>query len=197
MWLSTMQGFPNRFFSPPPVTSDIGKQDEIQERLQKRVDEFDSYINVNLRSAFLVTEVCRGYFPKESPSGSTASVIHIASTRAHQSPENSSDECPFGQEGYAAAKAGLLGLMHSQGQSLSGLARVNVISPGYINTADPNDYVPTREDHEWHAGSQRVGLPRDVAECVSFLADDSKSGFITCQEFILDGGVSRKMVYPP
>ena len=90
-----MQGFPNRFFSPPPVTSDIGKQDEIQERLQKRVDEFDSYINVNLRSAFLVTEVCRGYFPKESPSGSTASVIHIASTRAHQSPENSSTSVPL------------------------------------------------------------------------------------------------------
>ena len=56
-------------------------------------------------------------------------------------------------------------------------------------------YQPTKQDHQWHA-TGRVGRPSDVAELVSFLADEDKSGFITCQEFVVDGGVSRKMVYP-
>jgi NAD(P)-dependent dehydrogenase (short-subunit alcohol dehydrogenase family) len=92
----------------------------------------------------------------------------------------------------------MIGLMHSQGQELAGQARVNVISPGWIDTGDPKDeghYQPTKQDKEWHAVG-RLGRPSDVAELVSFLADEEKSGFITCQEFVIDGGVSRKMVYP-
>ena len=162
--------------------------------LLERIEEFDKYIAVNLRSAFVVTEVCRSYFPKNKGG---VSIVHISSTRALQSPEPSS-ECPNGQAGYAAAKAGMIGLMHSQGQELKGQARVNVVFPGWIDTGDPtsdNYYQPTEQDHQWHAVG-RVGKPSDVAELVAFLADDEKSGFITCQEFVIDGGVSRKMVYP-
>ena len=139
-----------------------------------------------------MTEVCRPYFLETG-----VSIIHVSSTRARQSP-SVGDECPFGQDGYAAAKAGLIGLMHSQGQALAGQARVNVISPGWIDTQDicaTEYYQPTREDQEWHAVG-RIGKPSDVAELVSFLADNDKSGFITCEEFVVDGGVSRKMVYP-
>jgi len=161
--------------------------------IARRIEEFDDYLAVNLKSAFLVTEVCRPYFPE-----SGVSVIHIASTRAYQSPALSADECPFGQEGYASAKAGMIGLMQSQGQSLAGQARVNVILPGWIDTQDPSEEnycEPTQKDHAWHSVG-RVGTPKDIANIVSFLADDEKSGFITCQEFVIDGGVSRKMVYP-
>lgn len=45
-----------------------------------------------------------------------------------------------------------------------------------------------------HAG--KVGTPSDIAELVAFLADGSKSGFITGQHFVVDGGVTKKMVYP-
>jgi hypothetical protein len=31
---------------------------------------------------------------------------------------------------------------------------------------------------------------------VGFLADESKSGFVTGQSFVVDGGVSKRMVYP-
>eukprot|EP00929_Paragymnodinium_shiwhaense_P106244 TRINITY_DN7148_c0_g1_i1.p1 TRINITY_DN7148_c0_g1~~TRINITY_DN7148_c0_g1_i1.p1 ORF type:complete len:156 (+),score=15.37 TRINITY_DN7148_c0_g1_i1:502-969(+) len=147
----------------------------------ERIAEFNKYVATNLSSAFIVTEICKAWFPDHG-----VSIIHIASTRAHQSEPS----C----EGYAAAKAGLVGLTHAQGQSMAGQARVNVILPGWINT-DPT-YEPSAEDHGWHAGQQRVGVPADIAQMVLFLADETKSGFVTCSEFVVDGGVSRKMVYP-
>jgi NAD(P)-dependent dehydrogenase (short-subunit alcohol dehydrogenase family) len=41
-----------------------------------------------------------------------------------------------------------------------------------------------------------VGRPEDVAEIVAFLADGARSRFITGQQFVVDGGVSRRMTYP-
>jgi NAD(P)-dependent dehydrogenase (short-subunit alcohol dehydrogenase family) len=166
-------------------------------RVNSRLQQFDTYIQNNLRSAFLVTEVCKQYFPPPDqgviPSlrRPSASIIHISSSRALASEFGPSHS----QEGYASAKAGLIGLTHAQGQSMAGLARVNVILPGWINTEAEDGYIPTKEDHEWHA-SGRVGVPNDVAELVAFLADDEKSGFITCQEFVIDGGVTKRMHYP-
>eukprot|EP00804_Cyclotella_cryptica_P001800 CCRYP_018341-RA/>CCRYP_018341-RA protein AED:0.32 eAED:0.32 QI:0/-1/0/1/-1/1/1/0/191 len=168
-------------------------------RLIARLEEYDKYIQNNMRSAFLVTEVCRQYFPPPNPgvtpllSRPSASIIHISSTRALAS-EFGPKYC---QEGYASAKAGLLGLTHAQGQSMARLARVNVILPGWIDTEDHGNggYIPSDVDHGWHT-TGRVGNPRDVAQMVAFLADDEKSGFITCQEFTIDGGVSKRMHYP-
>jgi NAD(P)-dependent dehydrogenase (short-subunit alcohol dehydrogenase family) len=42
----------------------------------------------------------------------------------------------------------------------------------------------------------RVGVTNDVAQLCLFLADGKKSGFITGQEFTIDGGVSKKLIYP-
>jgi NAD(P)-dependent dehydrogenase (short-subunit alcohol dehydrogenase family) len=41
-----------------------------------------------------------------------------------------------------------------------------------------------------------VGEPADVAEMVLFLADEKRSGFITGQQFVVDGGTTKKMYYP-
>lgn len=174
-------------------------EEQALSRLNARLEDYDKYIQNNLRSAFLVTEVCRQYFPPPYPgvtpllSKPSASVIHISSTRALASEFGPS----YSQEGYASAKAGLIGLTHSQGQSMAGLARVNVILPGWIDTEDScnGGYVPSNEDHGWHT-TGRIGKPRDVAHLVAFLADDEKSGFITCQEFTVDGGVTKRMHYP-
>jgi len=40
----------------------------------------------------------------------------------------------------------------------------------------------------------RVGRPEDVAEMVAFLLSDA-AGFITAQNFVVDGGMTRKMIY--
>lgn len=103
-------------------------------------------------------------------------------------------------QGYGAAKAGLLGLTHAQAASLADRGiRVNAVLPGWIDTTDPAETggksVLRPEDHAWHWAG-RVGVPADVAEMVAFLADNSKSGFITGQQFVVDGGVAKRMTYP-
>jgi NAD(P)-dependent dehydrogenase (short-subunit alcohol dehydrogenase family) len=35
----------------------------------------------------------------------------------------------------------------------------------------------------------------DIAEMVLFLADSSRAGFITGQNFVVDGGITKKMIY--
>lgn len=191
-----------------------GNRNEEEEllRLQRRLEQYDDYIRNNLRSAFMVSEVCKPFFPppivqeihrsstnsSSNPSAKPttihrpmASIVHISSTRAHSSEFGP----PHAQEGYASAKSGMIGLTHSQGQALAGRARVNVILPGWIDTEGDGGYVPSGEDHAWHAAG-RVGRPEDVADLVEFLADGERSGFVTCQEFVVDGGVSKRMCYP-
>jgi NAD(P)-dependent dehydrogenase (short-subunit alcohol dehydrogenase family) len=114
-----------------------------------------------------------------------AAIIHISSTRALQSEP--------GCEAYAASKAGLLGLAHAQAASLAGRVRVNAVLPGWIDTGIGP--ALREEDHAWHSAG-RVGTPADVAELCLFLADGDKAGFITGQQFVMDGGVSKRMVYP-
>ena len=44
--------------------------------------------------------------------------------------------------------------------------------------------------------SRGVGQPNGVAQLCLFLADPKKAAFVIGQEFVIDGGVSKKMVYP-
>ena len=111
------------------------------------------------------------------------SVVTIASTRAHMSEPNT--------EAYAASKGGLVALTHALSISLAPDVRVNCISPGWIFTkGDP----PREEDDAFHPAG-RVGTPDDIAALAAFLVGP-ESGFITGAEFIVDGGVTRKMIYP-
>ena len=107
----------------------------------------------------------------------------IASTRAHMSEADT--------EAYAASKGGLVSLTHALSISLAPEVRVNCVSPGWIFTKGD---APRPEDHAFHPAG-RVGTPDDVAALVAFLAG-RESGFITGAEFIVDGGVTRKMIYP-
>lgn len=143
------------------------------------LQQWRNYININLTGAFILSTLTIPYMVENS------SIIHISSTRAIQSE-------PF-CEGYAASKAGLIGLTHAQAASLSQKRiRVNCVLPGFIDTGH---YPITDQDNNWHFVG-RVGKPSDISEICLFLCDSSKSGFITGQEFIVDGGVTKKMVYP-
>lgn len=161
---------------------------EADDAVLDRIAHFNQHLSVTLTGAFTVVEVCKPYFPAFSrppAEASLASVIHISSLRALR--------CEAEDEARAASKAGLLGLAHAQSSSLAGAARVNTIIPGWIDTGHSGEI--DEEDHDWHS-VKRVGLPKDVVEMVFFLADSQKSGFITASEFVVDGGVSKKLVYP-
>jgi len=115
--------------------------------------------------------------------GEGASIVNIASTRAMQSQADT--------ESYSAAKGGILALTHSMSVSLAGRARVNAISPGWIDTTASNHSGPDETQHP--AG--RVGKPEDIAEMAMFLCDNNRSGFITGENIVIDGGMSKLMIY--
>ena len=109
-------------------------------------------------------------------------MVNIASTRAYQSE-------PYG-EAYAASKGGLLALTHALAISLGPEVRVNGIAPGWI---DVRDESLRPEDHTQHPVG-RVGKAKDVAALVAFLISED-AGFVTGQTFVVDGGMTRKMIY--
>ena len=118
-----------------------------------------------------------------------AAIVNIASTRAWQSQPDT--------ESYSAAKGGIAALTHSMAISLSGKARVNCISPGWIDTANYREkaakYEHSEQDKRQHP-SGRVGKPEDIAEMVLYLCSQ-KAGFINGENINVDGGMSRLMVY--
>ena len=75
--------------------------------------------------------------------------------------------------------------------SLGPQIRTNCILPGWINTTGENF---SEADHAQHPVG-RIGEPRDIAKLVLFLANPDTSGFITGQSFVVDGGMTKKMIY--
>lgn len=110
------------------------------------------------------------------------SVINIASTRWNQSQPDT--------ESYSASKGGIVALTHALAVSLAGKVRVNAISPGWINTHDSKFSDSDRNQHL----AKRVGRPEDIVNMVKFLCSEDSS-FITGQNFTVDGGMSKQMIY--
>jgi NAD(P)-dependent dehydrogenase (short-subunit alcohol dehydrogenase family) len=140
--------------------------------------EWSSVLATNLTSTFLLARGFEGLLRS-----ARGSIVTIASTRAHMSEPNT--------ESYSASKGGLVALTHALAISLGPEVRVNCVSPGWILTKGP---APTAEEHSFHPAG-RVGVADDIAALVAFLVGPD-SHFITGSEFVVDGGVTRKMIYP-
>lgn len=111
-----------------------------------------------------------------------ASIVNISSSRDRMSqPET---------ESYTAAKGGIAALTHALAVSLRGKARVNSVSPGWIDTS----YVVYSGPDASQQPAGRVGNPLDIANMVLFLCSD-KAGFITGENICIDGGMTRQMIY--
>lgn len=159
---------------------DSGPVEELTlEQWQRRID-------VNLTGAFLMAKHAIPHLRKTQ-----GNIINIASSRALQSEPNS--------ESYAASKGGLVALTHALAVSLGPDVRVNSISPGWIDVrawqvdAPKNPEPLSRADHHQHPAG-RVGSPGDVAAMVDYLTSPG-ADFVTGQNFVLDGGMTRKMIY--
>ena len=152
------------------------------------LERWNQILRTNLTGAFL----CAKHAAEPLRRGGGA-IVNIASTRAIMSEPQS--------EAYAASKGGLVALSHALAISLGPQVRVNCISPGWIDTrswdtagnADVELLRPI--DHAQHPVG-RVGTPEDVARLVAYLLSSS-SGFLTGQNVVLDGGMTRRMIYEP
>jgi NAD(P)-dependent dehydrogenase (short-subunit alcohol dehydrogenase family) len=141
--------------------------------------EWHRVIDTNLTATFLLARAAEKALRK-----ARGAIVTIASTRATMSEPNT--------ESYSASKGGVVALTHALAISLGPNVRVNCVSPGWIQT---NDYAALRrKDHAQHPAG-RVGKPQDVAELVVWLLDGERSGFVTGANLVIDGGMTRKMIY--
>ena len=138
--------------------------------------EWNRVIAVNLTGVFWMARHAAPALRK-----TRGAIVNIASTRAVMSEPN--------WEAYAASKGGVVALTHALAISLGPEVRVNCISPGWIQTDPKARY--TEADHRQHPAG-RIGTPRDIAEAAAYLID---AGFVTGQNLIVDGGMTRKMIY--
>jgi len=150
---------------------------------QLSLDAWNRRLGTNLTGAFLVA---KHSIPMLRETG--GAIVNIASTRALQSEAHT--------EAYAASKGGLVALTHALAVSLGPTIRVNAVSPGWIDTREnaQQQSDPLRAvDHQQHAVG-RVGQPRDIGALVVFLLGPA-AGFVTGQNLVADGGMTRQMIY--
>ncbi len=139
-------------------------------------EDFQYALSVGVTAPFYLTKLL---MPVLSDG---ASIINISSSRDRMSQPKT--------ESYTAAKGGIAALTHALAISLAGKARVNSISPGWIDTTDTE--IIGADALQQPVG--RVGTPEDIAEMVKFLCSD-KAGFITGENICIDGGMTRQMIY--
>ena len=148
--------------------------------------EWNRRLGVNLTGAFLMAKHAAAHLRR-----ARGAIVNISSTRALQSEP--------GNEAYAASKAGLIGLTQALAVSLGPDVRVNCVSPGWIDVralkiGTPSRVPPLRrKDHAQHPVG-RVGRAEDVAALVAWLVS-GEAGFVTGQNFVVDGGMTKKMIY--
>ena len=139
-------------------------------------EEFQYALSVGVTAPFYLVKLLKSHLAEG------ASIVNISSSRDRMSQPQT--------ESYTAAKGGIAALTHALAVSLAGKARVNSISPGWIDTS--NSVMEGPDTLQQLVG--RVGRPMDIANMVLFLCSE-KAGFITGENICIDGGMTRQMIY--
>jgi 3-oxoacyl-[acyl-carrier protein] reductase len=142
-------------------------------------EDWDRVMEVNLRSAFLMTRAVSKALVRQKSGGR---VINITSTAGAMG--------NAGQVNYSAAKAGLIGFTKAAARELAHWSiLVNAVAPGLIETEMTKDLSATARDALLaQVPLKRSGTTREVAEMVRFLAGDGAT-YITGQVFHVNGGL--------
>ena len=139
-------------------------------------EEFQYALSVGVTAPFYLVKLLMPHLSEG------ASIVNISSSRDRMSQPQT--------ESYTAAKGGIASLTHALAISLAGKARVNSISPGWIDTS----YTVYEGPDAIQQPAGRVGNPKDIAHMVLFLCSD-KAGFITGENICIDGGMTKQMIY--
>lgn len=145
-------------------------------------EEWDMYLEVNLTGYFLIAKHSVPLLRETN-----GVIVNIASIHAFESERDHNTA-------YASTKGGVVAMTHALALELGPVIRVNSISPGWIDTREESvrEQEPLEaSDHAQHPVG-RVGLPGDVASLAAYLLSE-QAAFITGQDFIVDGGITRKI----
>jgi 3-oxoacyl-[acyl-carrier protein] reductase len=142
------------------------------------LEDFERVLTTNLTGAYAVTkELLRGMMRRRW--GRIVSVSSVVGLMGNA-----------GQANYAASKAGMIGFSKSLARELgSRNITVNVVAPGYIETAMTEDLPEaSRKELQGSIALRRLGTVDDVACCVLFLASE-EAGYITGHTLNVSGGL--------
>jgi glucose 1-dehydrogenase len=149
------------------------------------VEEWDEMAAVNIRAAFVCLRAVYSQLVAARGAVINVASVHASATATHIS-------------GYAATKGGLAAFTRAAAVEMGPLGvRVNAVLPGAIDTPLLRRGVEAAHDREnvlmRRTPLRRIGDPEEVAEAIAFLADGRRSGFITGQELVVDGGALARL----
>lgn len=138
-------------------------------------EDFDEVLSVGVKAPYELSRLCKDELIKNK-----GRIINIASSRYAQSEPNS--EC------YASAKGAIVSLTHALAMSLAPDVLVNAIAPGWIKV---DEYDVSEEDQK-AIPAGKIGTVEDISELAYYLCIQS---FITGETIMIDGGMSKRMIY--
>jgi 3-oxoacyl-[acyl-carrier protein] reductase len=146
--------------------------------LRMSEEDWDAVFNLNLRSAFLLTQKVTRVMLK-ARKGAVVNVGSVVGQIGNA-----------GQANYSAAKAGLEAFTKSCAREFaSRQIRVNAVAPGFIDTDMTQKVSPeAKESLLSQVPLGRSGTPEEVAEVILFLVSDH-ARYITGQVWRVDGGM--------
>ena len=160
--------------------------------VETTVEQWDAIMNTNVRSIFLCV---KNAYPLMHEHG--GSIVNVSSVHAIATSANIA--------AYAASKGAIVALTRAMAIELAhDNIRVNAVLPGAVDTlmlragfkrghlevSDPQRQI---EELSRRTVIGRVGMPNEIAQAILFLADESRSSFITGQMLVADGGATAKL----
>ncbi|MCD2189659.1 3-oxoacyl-ACP reductase FabG [Actinomycetospora soli] len=145
--------------------------------------DWDQVMGVHLRGSFLMTRAVQGHMVAEQ----FGRIVNLSSTSALGN---------RGQVNYSAAKAGLQGFTKTLAIELGRFGiTANCVAPGFIASEMTKATAERlgQDWEEWQAARakeipvQRVGVPEDIANMVSFFVDE-RAGYVSGQVIYVAGG---------
>ena len=160
--------------------------------LETSLDDWDLTMDINVRAVLLLTQA---FYPLLKDSG--GAIVNVSSVHAIAT--------SMGMLAYAASKGALLAMTRAMAMELAGdRIRVNAVLPGAVDTemlrnglrrgqAAERDIEELLHELERKHITGRVGLPKEIARAIFFLADNEQSSFMTGQNLVVDGGATARL----